>query len=145
MKYKIEDIKLSLNKKPHIDTRPVYFDDTEEEIEDKQEKMFLNGKTVILTVYLPDIQFTITAKKGYEFDGATIPFNLGKGDMRLQIPSLFHDIMCENKELVFRNRNLSTLIFKKLLLECGISKLRAEEMYLAVDNFQRTCDGWDKE
>lgn len=145
MKYKLEDIKLSLNKKPIINTRPVYFDDTEEEIKDKQEKMFLNNKTVILTVYLPDIQFTITAKKGYEFDGASIPFNIGKGDMRLQIPSLFHDIMCENKELVFKNRKLSTLIFQKLLLECCIGNIKAQEMYLAVDNFQRTCDGWDED
>jgi hypothetical protein len=128
---------------PYIHTRAVYPDDPQDVIKDKQKKPFMNGFTVILTVFLKDRQFTITALKGYCYDGATIPFGLGKGNMKLLIPALFHDIMCDKKELVNCDRNLSSLIFKELLLLCEVPKWKANVMYFAVDNFQRLVKGWN--
>lgn len=135
-------IKLSLNKMPHIHARAIYPTDTEEERKDKNRKQFINCITSILTVCLNDEQFSITALKGYCFDGATIPFGIGKGNMKLLVPALFHDIMCDRKELVNFDRNLSSRIFRELLIICGVPKWKAQLMYLAVDNFQRFMKGW---
>ena len=134
-------MKIRLSQEPVIITHPILFDDTKEEIKNKNKKQFEVINTCILSVYLDDREFSITAWKGYCFDGATIPFGLGKGNMKFQIPALFHDIMCENKHLVNNDRNLSSLIFRELLLLCNVPKWKAQLMYLAVDNYQRFC-GW---
>ena len=72
-----------------------------------------------------------------------IIFNIGKGNMKLLIPALFHDITCERKELVFYERKLSSLIFKALLLECKVPFIKAVLMYYAVDNYQKFCPDWN--
>lgn len=136
-------MRIRLSQEPIIITRPIGFDDTKEEMKQKNKKQFTIMNTCILSVYLDDREFTITAWQGYCFDGATIPFGLGKGNMKFQIPALYHDIMCEKKYLVNNDRNLSSKIFKELLLLCGVPKWKAQLMYLAVDNYQKLC-GWEK-
>lgn len=134
---------LSLNKYPRIIARAVLPSDTPAEKEAKNKKQFMSCLTSILTVTVDDKQFTITAFKNYCFDGATIPFNIGKGNMKLLVPALFHDIMCDKKDLVNCDRNLSSKIFRELLILCGIPKWKAQVMYLAVDNYQRFMKGWN--
>lgn len=97
----------------------------------------INKKGIIKT-------YTISNDCGYIYDGASIPFKIGKGNMKLLIPSLYHDIMCENKRKIDFNRNLSSLIFRELLIQCGVNKVIAQLMYLAVDNYQRFMNGWKK-
>lgn len=142
--YKIK--KLILDKNPIILTRPVLPNDSLEKISEKNSKQFLNLYDVCLKVFLQknseNVEFSILANKGYVFDGATIPFNIGKGNMKLLIPALFHDIMCERKNLVFYSRNLSSVIFRELLLICKVNIFKAYCMYMAVDNYQRFCRGW---
>ena len=132
-------MRIRLSKEPVIITRPITFEDTEEVMKQKNKKQFVVMNTCILSVYLVDREFTITAFTGYCFDGATIPFGLGKGNMKFLIPALYHDIMCEKKHLVNNDRNLSSRIFKELLLLCGVPKWKAQLMYLAVDNYQKLC------
>lgn len=119
------------------------------EIKDRNIKQFRVKRGAVLWVKYENeehiiIDKRISAKKGYKFDGATIPFNIGKGDMCLLIPALFHDIICEKKYLVDYNRKLSSLIFKELLIRCGVNKVKAQIMYLAVDTYQRFQKGWKK-
>ncbi len=139
-------VKLKLDKNPVILTRAVFPSDSSSEIKDKNSKQFVNLFDVCLSVWVKknntDIEFSLLANKGYVFDGATIPFNIGKGNMKLLIPALFHDITCERKDLVFYDRHLSSLIFRKLLLMCKVNVFKASFMYLAVDNYQRFCKGW---
>ncbi len=142
--YKIK--KLNLDKTPVILTRPVTPDDLKAEIIEKNLKQFVNLFDVSLRVCVQKgdeiIEFSILANKGYIFDGATIPFNIGKGNMKLLIPALFHDISCERKKNVFYSRNLSSLIFRELLLLCKVNIFKANIMYFAVDIYQRFCKGW---
>lgn len=136
---KIKDLFLYTD--PEIETRSVLL---YEKIGDKNEKQFITTKDTYLVITFTDFSsLTLFVNSGYKFDGATIPFNIGKGNMKLQIPALFHDTMCEDKDVVDYNRQLSSLIFRELLIACGVNKITAQLMYLAVDAWQRLC-GWDR-
>ena len=49
---------------------------------------------------------------------------------------LIHDYVLNNPETVIHNRNLSSRIFKQVLLNEGVNKVKAEIMYLTVDIVQ---------
>ena len=129
---------------PDIDCREVL---PNTPLEDKNKKPFQAMQSAILQITVRDKKgnikgYNITNECGYIYDGATIPFKIGKGNMKLLVPALYHDIMCEDKRKIGFNRNLSSLIFRELLIQCGVKKVIAQLMYLAVDNFQRTQKGW---
>lgn len=133
--------KVELIGNPCIIVREVMPYDDEETVKDKNKKPFMAMKTAVLKVKYGIKEYTITNKSGYKYDGASIPFKIGKGNMKLLIPSLFHDIMCENKAIVDFDRKLSSLIFKELLLQCKVNRLTADIMYRAVDLYQHFM-GW---
>lgn len=131
---------------PDIDCREVL---PNTPLEDKNKKPFQAMQAALIVVNARtkkgDIKrIIITNDSGYIYDGATIPFKIGKGNMKLLIPALYHDIMCEDKRKIEFNRNLSSLIFRELLIQCGVNKVKAQVMYLCVDNFQRFQKGWKK-
>lgn len=136
-----------LSNDPQISTRAVLFSDKKEEQKNKNKKPFITKKEAMLTVLFDDEDKTlnIIAPKYYIFDGATIPFGLGKGNMQFQIPALFHDIVCENKMIVGYDRKLASMIFKACLLSCGVNKCMAQVMYLAVEAYQKIFCDWSKE
>ena len=132
---------------PDIEVRYIMPWDDEETIEDKNRKPFRTRKSALIKVCYIDKNGNETNKiisnpTVYEYDGASIPFKIGKGNMKLLIPALFHDLMCEDKSRIDFNRNLSSKIFKNLLIQCKVNKFIAEIMYLAVDNFQKLMEGW---
>ena len=131
---------------PEIEVRYVMPWDDEKTVEEKNRMPFLANKSALIKVVYrtqgKEVQKIISNPSEYIYDGATIPFRIGKGNMKLLIPALFHDIICEDKSLVDYNRRLSSLIFKDLLLQCKVNKIVAETMFLAVDIFQRFMDGW---
>ena len=136
-------LKLELSCEPRIAVRVVLPSDDKLTIQSKRKKQFINKKECTLTVMTDEKTYTITAVKNYCFDGATIPFGIGKGDTRLFVAALFHDIICENKAIVDCDRNLSSRIFRELLLICEVPKWKANVMYFAVENFQRLfIRGW---
>lgn len=136
---------LRLSNDPHIHTRSVLFTDEQEDIKKKNKKQFITCTPASLDVlFTDDTYIHLDAPKGYIFDGATIPFNIGKGDMRLLIPALFHDIMCDDKSTINYDRNLASRIFWKALLQCHIPPAKAKMMYMAVELFQKTCCNWRK-
>ena len=132
---------------PEIETRYVMPWDDEETVEEKNKKPFVATKSALIKVLYKDRQGNETQKiifnpTEYIYDGATIPFKIGKGNMKLLIPALFHDIICEDKSLVNYNRRLSSLIFRELLLQCKVNKFIAETMFIAVDTYQIFMEGW---
>lgn len=136
---------LKLITDPHIHVRSILFDDDEDERKDKNKKQFITCTESWLEIIFTDnTVLTLYAPKGYKFDGATIPFGIGKGNMKLQIPALFHDIMCDDKAIVNYNRNLASEIFKEALIDCGVNRFIAHIMYLAVEAFQKLCCDWRK-
>ena len=142
-----EVIWIKLVGNPEIEVRYVMPWDDDETVEEKNIKPFLATKSALIKVLYKDKQGKETQKiisnpTNYIYDGATIPFKIGKGNMKLLIPALFHDIICDDKSLVDYNRKLSSLIFKELLLQCKVNKIVAETMFLAVDTYQRFMKGW---
>ena len=137
-------LNLKLSCEPQVAVRVIMPSDDALTIKSKKSKQFLNKKTCILTVYYGDKKYVIPAHKNYCFDGATIPFGIGKGDTRLFVPALFHDIMCDNKAIIDNDRHLSSLIFKELLIMCKLPKWKAQIMYASVETYQRLFGGWKK-
>lgn len=136
-------ISVQLHGNPEIDVREVL---PYEELEDKNKKPFITKKSALIKIKYEDKKKSYTKiisnESNYKYDGASIPFKIGKGNMKLLIPSLYHDIMCEDKSKIDYHRNLSSLIFRELLKQCGVNKVMAQLMYLAVDNYQRFMKGW---
>lgn len=116
--------------------------DDDKAVKDKNKKPFMAIKSAVLKVNYGTKTYTIANESGYCYDGASIPFKIGKGNMKLLIPSLYHDIMCENKGIVDFDRKLSSMIFKELLLQCKVNKLTAEIMHEAVNIYQCFMKGW---
>lgn len=133
--------KVELIGNPCIVVREVLPSDDDKIVKEKNKKPFMAIKSAVLKVKYGTKEYTIANECGYTYDGASIPFKIGKGNMKLLIPSLFHDIMCENKAIVDFNRKLSSLIFKELLLQCKVNRLAADIMYRAVDLYQHFM-GW---
>lgn len=144
---KKEYLKVELFGNPDIEVRFVSPWDDEETIKEKNRMPFKTNKSAIIKVLYTDKNGRETKKiisnpSEYVYDGATIPFKIGKGNMQLLIPALFHDLMCEDKSRIDFNRRLSSLIFKDLLIQCKVNRITAEIMFLAVDNYQRFIRGW---
>ena len=130
---------------PNIQVREVLPTDDEKTVKDKNRKPFQANKVAILKVTYGDKTYILSNVTGYTWDGASIPFKIGKGNMKLLIPSMYHDIICENKGLVDFDRKLSSMIFRELLLQCKVNRLTANIMYESVEIYQRFMKGWSKQ
>lgn len=134
--------KVELIGNPCILVREVLPYDDESTTKEKNRKPFIALKSAILKVQYGDKKYLLSNKNGYCYDGASIAFKIGKGNMKLLIPSLYHDLMCDDKSIIDYDRKLSSMIFKELLIQCNVNKLTAQIMYLAVDNYQKFMQGW---
>lgn len=86
-------------------------------------------------------------KENYCWDGASIPRMFWRliganTSAEFLIPSLIHDVLCENHQYIDNNRELSSKVFRALLKAAGVNEFKAQVMYLAVDNFQKLCGKW---
>lgn len=136
--------KIQLYGDPDVDVREVMPSDSDDIIKDKNRWPFMARQRAFIKVFYNGEWFAINNKPNYKYDGATIPFKIGKGNMKLLVPALYHDIICEDKTKVNQDRYLSSLIFRELLIQCHVNKLVAYGMFLVVDTFQRTQRGWKK-
>ena len=66
------------------------------------------------------------------------------GDTEFLNASMVHDMLCENHAAVDYDRQLSSMIFREILIASGVSRFKAQTMYIAVDNFQKLFCGWEK-
>ena len=77
-------------------------------------------------------------KRGFKSDGCTIPYVfrwlMGCPHTGKYLPaSLIHDWILEHPEIVRHNRRFASRIFEQALLNEGVSPLKAQIMYLAVE------------
>lgn len=89
-------------------------------------------------------QYEFNIKENYCYDGASIPRFFWRligsnTSAEFLIPSLVHDVLCENHSYIDNDRELSSKVFRALLIASGVSKFKANIMYQAVDTFQRFC------
>lgn len=143
---KTDEISIRSDEFPKTRVRTILATFSKEQKKEIKKKPYLNENNVNFFVKYKDEEYTLHIPANYTWDGASIPFIFrpligGKGKQEFLIPSMVHDKMCECKWLVNNDRYLSSLIFKKLLKACGVGKIRAQIMFLAVDNFQK-FQGW---
>lgn len=137
------EIKIKTDTVPFVCARTTLPAHTKEARAEISKKPYLNKRNITFYIDAGGEEYLLFFPEGYTWDGASIPFGFrwiigSKGDPKFLIPSMVHDKMCECHYLIGNNRNLSSRIFKELLIACGASKFKANIMYLAVDNFQRT-------
>lgn len=90
--------------------------------------------------------YSFLISDGYTWDGATIPRlfwrTIGpKSDPRFLIPSMIHDVLCENHDYVNNDRYFSTCVFERLLYVSKVNPFSRWLIKHSVDNFQKFC-GW---
>ena len=148
--YADEELKIIFDKVPELNVQFVMPWMTEEQVKEINKKPFICEEElrVIIVDEIEQEQFEFLIPKGYTWDGATIPRMFwrligSKSDNRFLVPSLIHDVLCENHDYIDNQRYLSTIIFERLLY---VSKVNAFNRWMikhSVDNFQKFC-GWGK-
>ncbi len=103
-----------------------------------------NELEVVLSDYTKEQSYFFVVKKGYCWDGATIPrffWRLvgSKSDPRFLVPSLIHDVLCENHDYVNNDRYFADCVFERLLYTSGVNPLTRWMMFHSVDNYQKFC------
>lgn len=98
-----------------------------------------------LTIRTPKNNIVI---KSIGWDGASIPWFAwriigAKTDSRFAIPSLIHDLMCENKQFVNYDRYFADKIFERLLYVSKVPAVKRWAMFHSVDNFQK-LQNWEE-
>ena len=142
-KNKIDHIELVGD--PHIQTNSVLPYDNKETVEYKRKNPFKTTRPSILKIYLVNKELKkIIAPSNLDYDGATIPFNIGKSDMRLLIGSLFHDIVCKHKSILDYDRELASQTFRETIIACSMPKLQAYIMYWIMNIYQIIFRDWRK-
>lgn len=110
---------------------------------------FLNLKRLDVTLidYNKCKTYKFVIPKDYTWDGASVPILFwriigSKTDPRFQIPSLIHDVLCENHKYVDNDRYFADRVFERLLYVAGVPAFKRWMMFHSVDNFQKFCK-WD--
>lgn len=93
-------------------------------------------------------QYDFSVKENYCWDGASIPRIFWRligsnTSSEFLIPSLIHDVLCENHQYIDNNRELSSRVFKALLIASGVSEFKANVMFTAVNTFQKIWGKWN--
>ena len=145
--YSDDEIEIIFDKLPDVSIRYALPSYSKDELKDINKKPFINlsNSDVEIIDKTEFEKYKFSIPKNYTWDGATIPrffWRLigAKTDNRFLIPSLIHDVLCENHELIDNNRYFSTLIFERLLYVSKVNPFNRWLMKHTVDNFQKFCN-----
>lgn len=146
--YKDDEIGIFFDRVPEVTIRYATPTSSEEEIKAINKKPFINLKDLEVTLidYIADEEYKFEIFEGYTWDGASIPrlfWRLigAKTDPRFLIPSMIHDVLCENHDYVNSDRYFATTVFERLLFVSKVNPLARWTIKHSVDNFQKFC-GW---
>lgn len=145
--YADEEIGIIFDKMPNVTMRFVTPFATDEEKKEINKKPFINltELNVILQDKILQENYEFTIPKNYIWDGASIPrlfWRLigSKTDNRFLVPSMIHDVLCENHDYVDNDRYFSTCVFERLLYVSKVNPVSRWTIKHSVDNFQKFCD-----
>lgn len=146
--YEDNYIGIQFSCRPHVDIlypEPQMSKDNIEQIEDKP-FICKNKINVVLIDFYKDKTYRFTIPKDYRWDGASIPRAFwriigSKENPKFLIPSMIHDVICENHHYVGNDRYFADRVFEKLLKVSGVCAFKRWAMFHTVDNFQKFC-GW---
>lgn len=142
-----DEIEILFDKIPNVTMRYVTPFTTEDEKKEISKKPFINlaELRVILKDKIEFEAYEFVIPKDYTWDGASIPrifWKLigSKTDNRFLIPSLIHDVLCENHGYIDDDRYFSTLVFERLLYVSKVNPISRWMIKHSVDNFQKFCE-----
>lgn len=148
--YRDEEIGIFFDILPRVGVRYILPTMTKIERESVEQYPFINKKElkVALLDRKKSRKYTFTIQKGYCWDGASIPrifWRLigSKTDNKFLIPSLIHDVLCENHSYVNNDRYFADKVFERLLRVSEVSTFNRWLMFHSVDNYQKFC-GWSE-
>lgn len=146
--YQDDEIEIIFDKAPNLTVRYATPWMTGEEVKKINKKPFICNEElkVILQDKVEQETYEFIIPSGYTWDGATIPrifWRLigAKSDNRFLVPSLIHDVLCENHDYIDNDRYFSTIVFERLLYVSKVNPFIRWTIKHSVDNFQKFC-GW---
>lgn len=147
--YKDKDLIIEFDRVPHVAVRYALPSMTSKEKQSIAKYPFINKHNLNIHIIYKDKHYYFAIPKDYCWDGATIPrifWRLigSKTDSKFLIPSLIHDVLCENHNYVENNRYLADKIFERLLYVSGVPAFNRWLMFHSVDNFQKFCHWGNK-
>ena len=143
------EIAIIFDKVPNVTMRYVTPFTTEEEKKEINKKPFINlsDLKIIIQDKIEQENYEIIIEKDYTWNGANIPRIFWRlmgsmTDNRFLIPSMIHDKLCENHDLIEDDRYLSTIVFERLLYVSKVNPFSRWLMKHSVDNYQKICGKW---
>lgn len=146
--YEDNELKIEFDKVPQVTVcypMPCYDKFRKKEV---IEKPFCNCQDLTVSItYFDECIPSFTIPKGYSWDGATIPRIFWRliganTSPEFLIPSMIHDVLCENHQYVQYDRYLSTIILERLLYVSGVGFFKRWMMKHSVDNYQKIKGHW---
>lgn len=145
--YKDDKLKIEFDREPNIIVqypKPSYATSIKKEI---IHKPFYNCEDLVVLITYKEKEHPFFIPKGYTWDGASIPsifwrFIGPNTSPDFLIPSLIHDVLCENHNYIENDRYLSTLILERLLYVSGVGCFKRWMMKHSVDNYQKIKGNW---
>ena len=123
------------DKAPQTGVKTPLPSDSKEERKDKKKKPYINKMGVTFYIDYLGSHYGVYIPKNYTWDGASTP---GFHHLpALLDASMCHDIICENKEMIGYDRQLSSMVFREIGIASGVNKAFMYLAYNAVDNFQK--------
>ena len=140
--YRDDNLIIKFSDIPCVGVRIVVPTMSKQEKADAKAKPFLNRRRLLVDVNYKDKVYCFVIPKFYYWNGANIPRVFWRlmgstSEPSFLIPSMVHDILCENHEYIEGDRYLSSLIFRALLKTAGINPLSRWAMFHSIDNFQK--------
>ena len=136
--FKSEELSIFFSDIPRVCVRYIIPSTTEDEAKSIKRYPFMNKKeiTVALFDHKKKKSYKFAIPKGYCYDGATINRFFwriigSKTDNTFMIAALIHDVLCENHHYIDNDRELSSKVFRDLLLTGGVGRFKAQIMYIA--------------
>ena len=147
--YEDEEIGIFFDRIPNLNVQYTMPWMSAEEVKKINKKPFINNKKLEVKIidFINSETYKFTIEEGYTWDGATIPRMFwrligSKTDNRFLVPSLTHDVLCENHNYVDGDRYLSTIVFERLLYVSKVNPFSRWMMKHSVDNAQKIIGGW---
>ena len=140
--YKGRELSIYFSQVPSVCVRIILPTMDEELKNNIKKKPFLNRERLLIDIEYFSTHYCFVVPKFYYWNGANIPrffWRLigAKSEPRFLIPSMLHDILCENHCYIDNDRYLSSLVFRALLKTAGVNPITRWVMFHSVDNFQK--------
>ena len=148
--YKSKALSICFDDIPQVGIRYVTPSMTEQEKKSVKKYPFVCKKElkVELTDYKKSKIYNFVIPKGYCYDGASIPrffwrVTGSNTDAGFLIPSLIHDVLCENHNYINNDRLFSTEVFNALLEVSKVNGFKIFCMKNSVNCFQKLFCKWN--